>query len=364
MNGASSKFHKPPAKGERYYIEDIFLSIPVLDFGRSLAFYREELGFRLEMIRPADEPREAVIEKNGSKVRLFKASAEQVKQGPVLELESSKDLSAIAQDPDGLPIVCLPKEDFPGSFDAGPQKFQFMRATPEGWHQGRAGMEYRDLIPDRLNGQYIASHIHVKARTSLADQPHFHPIRYQMIYCLEGEASVSYQDQGPDIVFKAGDCLLQPPGIVHRVNTCSDGFQVLEICSPADHETWIAGESMFNPKKKLKKTYGNQYFCHSQGTRSRWQQSENHSKRSFDFGKATQSDFDPAILRFHQKAHAINPVPCNRFFFLLKGGFRLEPPDHPVLSLQAHDCYVVPAHQPARLTHIVPHTELVEVPLV
>ena len=368
MNGPSSKFHKPPAplsaEGERYSIEDVFLSIPVSDLARSLEFYKEKQGFRLLMIRPADDPREAVIEKGGARVRLFKASPDQVKQGPVLEFESPDKSSNIQYDPDGLPIAYLPKEDFPDSFEAGPQKFQFMRATPEGWHQGRAGMEYRDLIPDRLNGHYIASHIHVKDHTSLADQPHFHPIRYQMIYCLAGEASVSYQDQGPDIVFKAGDCLLQPPGIIHRVNACSDGFQVLEICSPADHATWIADESMFNTKKKSKKTYGDQYFCHSQATKAQWQESENHSKRSFGFGKATKSDFDPVILRFHQKSYEISPVPYNRFFFLLKGGLDLDYPGHPVLSFQAHDCYVIPAHQPARLTHIAPHAELIEVPLI
>ncbi len=368
MNGPSLKFHKPPAqpsvKGERYSIEDVFLSIPVSDLARSLDFYKEKQGFRLVMIRPADDPREAVIEKGGSRVRLFKASPEQVKQGPVLEFESSNKASNIQYDPDGLPIAFLPKEDFPDSFEAGPQKLQFMRATPEGWHQGRAGMEYRDLIPDRLNGHYIASHIHVKDHTSLADQPHFHPIRYQMIYCLTGEASVSYQDQGPDIVFKAGDCLLQPPGIIHRVNACSDGFQVLEICSPADHATWIADESMFNTKKKTKKTYGDQYFCHSQATKAQWKESLEGSRRSLGFGKATKSDFDPVILRFHQKSYEISPVPYNRFFFLLKGGLDLDYPGHPVLSFQAHDCYVIPAHQPARLTYIAPHAELIEVPLI
>jgi len=40
--------------------------------------------------------------------------------------------------------------------------------------------------------------------------------------------------------FGPGDCVLQPPGIVHNELECSDDVEVLEIYSPAVHETVVA----------------------------------------------------------------------------------------------------------------------------
>ena len=34
-----------------------------------------------------------------------------------------------------------------------------------------------------------------------------------------------------------GDCVLQPPGIRHRVLEASDGMEVIEVACPAEHET-------------------------------------------------------------------------------------------------------------------------------
>src|SRR5213592_1776005 len=41
--------------------------------------------------------------------------------------------------------------------------------------------------------------------------------------------------------FTAGDCVLQPPAIVHNELDCSDDLEVLEIYSPAVHETVVVG---------------------------------------------------------------------------------------------------------------------------
>jgi uncharacterized protein YjlB len=37
--------------------------------------------------------------------------------------------------------------------------------------------------------------------------------------------------------FHGGDCVLQPASIVHNELECSDDFEVLEIYSPAVHDT-------------------------------------------------------------------------------------------------------------------------------
>ncbi len=37
----------------------------------------------------------------------------------------------------------------------------------------------------------------------------------------------------------AGDCVLQPAGIVHNELACSDDVEILEIYSPAVHQTMV-----------------------------------------------------------------------------------------------------------------------------
>src|ERR1019366_7677419 len=46
-----------------------------------------------------------------------------------------------------------------------------------------------------------------------------------------------YEDQGPAFVLAAGDCVLQPPRIRHRVLEASPGLEVVELGCPALHET-------------------------------------------------------------------------------------------------------------------------------
>ena len=45
-----------------------------------------------------------------------------------------------------------------------------------------------------------------------------------------------YEGQGEQTV-RAGDCVLQPAGIVHNELECSDDVEILEIYSPAVHQT-------------------------------------------------------------------------------------------------------------------------------
>ncbi len=61
---------------------------------------------------------------------------------------------------------------------------------------------------------------------------------FQMFYVLKGWVKFIYQDEG-EYTFNAGDCVLQPAGIVHNELDCSDDLEVLEIYSPAVHETVV-----------------------------------------------------------------------------------------------------------------------------
>jgi quercetin dioxygenase-like cupin family protein len=78
-------------------------------------------------------------------------------------------------------------------------------------------MLYRDLIPGRLGGRYIASLISIPKGGPVADWVHFHRIALQLIYVRSGWVRVVYEDQGEPFVMRAGDLVLQPPQIRHRV---------------------------------------------------------------------------------------------------------------------------------------------------
>ncbi|HZJ56138.1 MAG TPA: cupin domain-containing protein [Myxococcaceae bacterium] len=120
--------------------------------------------------------------------------------------------------------------------------FVHTRFAETPFHEGRAGLLYRDLLPSRLGGRWVASHIRAARGGPVEDRVHHHRVRLQLIYCLAGEAELVYEDQGPAVTFRAGDLVLQPPGLRHRVLSASEGFEVVEIASPAWHPTSIDHE--------------------------------------------------------------------------------------------------------------------------
>ena len=132
-------------------------------------------------------------------------------------------------------------------------------------------MLYRDLIPGRLGGRFIASHISIPDGGPVADWVHFHKIRFQMIFCRRGWVRLVYEDQGPPFLFKAGDCVLQPPRIRHRVLESSDAFEVVEIGCPALHET-LADHAMELPTATLApdRDFGGQRFLHAVAAATPW----------------------------------------------------------------------------------------------
>lgn len=112
-------------------------------------------------------------------------------------------------------------------------------APADGPVVGRAGMVYRDLVPDRWGGAVIASHITIPDGGPVPDDVHHHDVGFQVICCRAGWVRVVYEDQGPPFVLEAGDVVLQPPGIRHRVLEASPGLEVVEVGSPAEHPTFF-----------------------------------------------------------------------------------------------------------------------------
>eukprot|EP00731_Ephydatia_muelleri_P007828 Em0004g166a len=118
------------------------------------------------------------------------------------------------------------------------------------WVVGRAGMRYRDLLPGRYGGRFIASHINIAEPGPVADYVHYHRIRFQFIYCRRGWVRVVYEDQGEPFVMNEGDCVLQPPQIRHRVLESSAQMEVIEMACPAEHET-IADHTLSLPNLQV-----------------------------------------------------------------------------------------------------------------
>jgi mannose-6-phosphate isomerase-like protein (cupin superfamily) len=164
-------------------------------------------GFRLDLIYPADDPQSAVLSHAGETVRVSTPGA------PAL--------------PEGLPPFR--------------PEFVLTRAGASPG-QGRAGMLYRDLIPSRLGGRYIASHIAIPEGGPVADWVHYHRIVLQIIYVRTGWVRVVYEGEGEPFVMEAGDMVLQPPEIRHRVLESSPGLEVVEITAPALHATFADHE--------------------------------------------------------------------------------------------------------------------------
>jgi mannose-6-phosphate isomerase-like protein (cupin superfamily) len=128
------------------------------------------------------------------------------------------------------------------------QRFSVSRASEAVYKTGlRSFMEYRDLgIAGATEGRFRAHVIRVRkdgpgAHDLHTTGLHQHLCDFQMFYVLKGWIRFVYEGQG-EHTFQAGDCVLQPPSIVHNELECSDDVELLEIYSPAVHETRVVAK--------------------------------------------------------------------------------------------------------------------------
>jgi quercetin dioxygenase-like cupin family protein len=136
--------------------------------------------------------------------------------------------------------------------------------------RGRAGMLYRDLIPSRLGGRYIASHITIPDGGPVADWVHYHRIALQMIFVRRGWVRVVYEGQGAPFVMTEGDLVLQPPEIRHRVLESSAGLEVVEISAPSFHETFADHDMALPSGERPERVYSGQRFLHHVAAETPW----------------------------------------------------------------------------------------------
>ena len=186
--------------------------------------------------------------------------------------------------------------------------------------KGRAGMQYRDLIPDRLGGLLIASHIRISDGGEVADYVHYHKLLFQMIYCKEGWVRVVYEDQGEPFVMNAGDFVLQPPQIRHRVLDASPGAEVIEVSSPAVHETWVDHETTLpNSIEVLDRDFGGQRFVRHVAADATWEDENGSVFRDLGISGATGGAADARVLRLKKGDDMRLPEAATSFLFVLDG---------------------------------------------
>ena len=303
------------------------LELVCADFAPALDLLRG-LGLRLDSIYPADDPHTAMLSRDGQVIRL----------------------TARPDAPPPSAATCAFRPEF-----------ILTRAGEEGG-EGRAGMHYRDLIPGRLGGRYIASHIRIAQGGPVADWVHFHRIAVQLIVVRKGWVRVVYQRQGAPFVMEAGDMVVQPPGIRHRVLESGDGLEVVEITAPALHETFADHELVLPDPAGVDPawTFGGQHFLHHVAAAALWQDWHGGEAQASGVRAATGLA-DARIIR--PGAATTIDIPAHDgelvFGFVLEGAARLGfAGEH---ALGPADAFVIPLGERWRLSGASPDFRLLHV---
>lgn len=268
----------------------------------SLSFFVQRLGFRIDAIFPADDPATAMISGHGLQIRLVRGAT-----GGATTLYLLCDDPAAAAGgqttliaPNGA-CIHLVAADPAMKVPPTRQALVLTRAeADEQWGVGRAGMRYRDLLPKRHGGAFIASHIRILEGGPVPDYVHFHKIRFQTIFCRKGWVRVVYEGQGEPFVMQAGDCVLQPPQIRHRVLESSAGAEVVEIGAPAEHIT-MADHAMALPtlERYPQRDFGGQHFVRHVASEALWSpwRMDGFEMRDTGIGEATAGLAGVRVLR-------------------------------------------------------------------
>ena len=278
------------------------------DLSAALETWRGD-GFRLDSIYPADDPHTAILTRAGEAVRLTNR-------------------------PDAL----RPADELP------PFHPDFILArveSPEG--EGRAGMLYRDLIPGRLGGRYVASLIGIPDGGPVADWVHFHRIALQFIYVRRGWVRVVYEDKGEAFVIEAGDLVLQQPHIRHRVLESSAGLEVVEVGCPALHETLADHELVLPTAMDAERTFGGQRFLHHVAAVTTWTKFNGGEAQETSIRDATGGLAEVRTIRGGEvefPAHDGELV----FGFVLNGSAHLE--FGAGFDVGSNDAFVIPPGEP------------------
>ena len=360
--------------------------LPSRDLHADLSFFGETLGFRLDSIFPADDPAVAVMSGHGLRLRLVRGADEApgairlLCDDPAGFAGGERDLVA----PNGTRIEIRPAAAPAPEMPPIRHELLVRRSDDSGsWGVGRAGMHYRDLIPGRLGGSVIASHIRIPDGGPVPDVVHYHVAVFQLIYCYRGWVKVVYEDQGPPFALAAGDCLIQPPEIRHRVLESSANAEVIELAAPARHPTMIdhaltLPTAVHDPERD----FGGQRFCRHRRSDAVWREWRLPGFEACGTGIAAATG---GVANARVARRAGNAGPAARhgagvagslnegvvtshdadvlFTFVLEGRMTLRTRDRGAEDLDAGAAFVLPPGTRAAYTRCSGDLELLEVSL-
>ncbi len=337
------------------------------DLAADIAFFTEKIGMRMEEILPADDPREARFAGHGLRLRLRRGAPPGalriLADDPVLIAGGATELRA----PGGSVIEIAPLAP-PVVQPETEHSFVVRRLADQApWIVGRAGMQYRDLIPDRLGGAIIASHIRIPDGGPVPDMVHYHSVGFQLIFCYRGWVDLVYEDQGAPFRLHAGNCVIQPPEIRHRVLYASDNIEVIEIGVPAEHLTTIdhcmdLPNATLNPDRR----FSGQRFVHHKADEEHWApfRLPGYQTRDTEIAANTSGVAGVHVVR----PGAGSPVWAAHngdilFSFVMSGVMTLEGEGGTTHSLQAGDAFVIPPGLKTRYAEPSADLEWLEVSL-
>lgn len=344
------------------------IRLPTTALREDIPFYTKVLGMRMDMIYPADDPSVAVFSGHGIRVRI-EAGA----------IEPPGTLRILTDDPDGFAggrrLLEAPNGTRIEIAELHPplvvpetaHSFVVRRLTDQApWVIGRAGMQYRDLIPDRLGGSIIASHIRIPDGGPVPDMVHYHTVGFQLIFCYRGWVDLVYEDQGEPFRLTAGSCVIQPPEIRHRVLFASDNIEVIEIGVPAEHITTIDHEmTLPNGPANPDRRFQGQQFVHHKLEDADWQPFRLGGFEARDTGIAAGTGGVAGV----QVARRTGATEWARhdsdilFTFVMEGTMTLEGRDRDPLPLSPGDAFVIPPGIATRYAETSSDLELLEVSL-
>jgi quercetin dioxygenase-like cupin family protein len=343
--------------------------LPTDELRDDIPFFTKVLKMRMDMIYPADYPTVAVFSGHGLRVRIEKGAT-----------ETPGCIRILTEDPDGFAQgerrLTAPNGTRVEIEDANPpltlpdieNAFLVRRLSDQApWVIGRAGMNYRDLIPGRLGGTIIASHIRIPEGGPVPDMVHYHKVGFQLIFCVSGWVDVVYEDQGPPIRLFAGDCFIQPPEIRHRVLHSGDNLEVIEIGVPAEHITEIDHDmELPTPTLRPDREWEGQRFVHNQAKDAVWQPARlaGLMARDTTIATNTRNYAGVQVMRCGQGQTEWTEHDADILFTYVKDGTMvLERDDDDSSELGRGDAFVIPPGMATRYSDLSDDLELLEISL-
>lgn len=343
--------------------------LPAGNWPETLRFFIDEVGFRVDSITPADNPE--VIQLSGHGLNLLLDTAYQGDPGTLRLIIGTNSRRETLTAPNGTRIEFAPAVQPLVMPELKPRlSIQRFDSRPSTWKLGRAGMQYRDLIPDYQGGQLIASHIRIPNGGPVADNVHYHDIRFQLIYCYHGWVRLVYEDQGEPFVARAGDCVLQPPHIRHRVLEASDNLEVIEISSPARHVTYLDHTMQLPTGRHLpERNYSGQTYIFHQADKARWKDIPRSGFEARDLGiaMATKGLIAARVIRRSATSEPEDELTIRNkngaFTFVLRGRLVLLAGEQPETNMTAGSAFVIPAGMQQDIKASTGDVELLELQL-